>query len=226
MLIILTEFLWGACLASFITTMVSRHLLSKSRTYPAYSICDTCRQRLAFWQLIPIIGWLIQRGRCWWCHSWISPFQTVTEIFCGWLYFLFLPLSWQTLLLTTILVCGLLVLATTDWYEQWIYPTILPTLIPLAILVPHPHIWLFDLLIALLFLIIGFSPGIGLGDGEFLFLLTICLGSQAACLTILFACALSLTNRRLWQKQALPLISYLVGGLILTITLINFGWVI
>lgn len=51
---------WGACLASFINTVIWRLLNQISLFDPQRSYCDSCHQQLIWWQLIPVIGWLIQ----------------------------------------------------------------------------------------------------------------------------------------------------------------------
>lgn len=52
---------WGACLASFINTVIWRLLNQISLFDPQRSYCDSCHQQLIWWQLIPVIGWLIQK---------------------------------------------------------------------------------------------------------------------------------------------------------------------
>ena len=54
------RFIFGACWASFITTIVWRHWLNHDRPYPPYSQCENCGRRLRAWQLVPVIGWLLQ----------------------------------------------------------------------------------------------------------------------------------------------------------------------
>ena len=52
---------WGACLASFINTIIWRLLNQISLFDPQRSYCNSCHQQLTWWQLIPVIGWLIQK---------------------------------------------------------------------------------------------------------------------------------------------------------------------
>lgn len=67
----LIAFLTGSCLASFIVTMTQRHLLEMGPSSPR-SLCDHCAHPLAWWQLIPLVGFALQLGRCRWCKK-ISP---------------------------------------------------------------------------------------------------------------------------------------------------------
>lgn len=64
----LIAFLTGSCLASFIVTMTQRHLLEMGPSSPR-SLCDHCAHPLAWWQLIPLVGFALQLGRCRWCKS-------------------------------------------------------------------------------------------------------------------------------------------------------------
>jgi leader peptidase (prepilin peptidase) / N-methyltransferase len=43
------------------------------------SMCPHCHKRLKFWHLIPIISWLIQKGKCVYCKTSISPNYIVIE---------------------------------------------------------------------------------------------------------------------------------------------------
>lgn len=45
---------WGACLASFINTVIWRLLNQISLFDPQRSYCDSCHQQLIWWQLIPV----------------------------------------------------------------------------------------------------------------------------------------------------------------------------
>lgn len=62
--------LWGLLVGSFATVAVERwpamiegHLPATALWYPG-SRCPACRRPLRFWQALPLLGWLILRGRC------------------------------------------------------------------------------------------------------------------------------------------------------------------
>lgn len=57
----LIAFLTGSCLASFIVTMTQRHLLEMGPSSPR-SLCDHCAHPLAWWQLIPLVGFAFSWG--------------------------------------------------------------------------------------------------------------------------------------------------------------------
>lgn len=98
-------FLVGALLASFFSCRLYRaqHFLW---AFEPRSFCENCHQTLTFWQLIPIIGFLLQKGRCHFCQSPIAPISTLNELFFGMILSLlpfFVP---QTLWLQTFLICS------------------------------------------------------------------------------------------------------------------------
>ena len=56
-------FFWGACWASFFNVVLYRFPLGKSVVRPG-SACPQCKKAIRFYDNIPIISWLILRGRC------------------------------------------------------------------------------------------------------------------------------------------------------------------
>lgn len=48
----------------------------------ARSACDTCKTRIPAWRMIPVITFLVQRGRCHGCAAPISPLHPVGELTC------------------------------------------------------------------------------------------------------------------------------------------------
>ena len=65
----------GLCVGSFINVAYCRFY--PSQTLSVYlkelsfqrSICPCCRTKLEFWQLIPIVSWIILKRRCYYCQS-------------------------------------------------------------------------------------------------------------------------------------------------------------
>ena len=68
----------GAVVGSFIATLVLR--AGEGRSISGRSACDGCGKTLAPWELIPLVSWAIQRGRCRRCSTRIDPFHPVTEL--------------------------------------------------------------------------------------------------------------------------------------------------
>ena len=76
-------FCFGACVGSFINVVIYRLPAGMSLTTPP-SRCPTCGARLRFFQEnLPIIGWLMLRGKCRYCGVRISPQYMIIELLMG-----------------------------------------------------------------------------------------------------------------------------------------------
>jgi leader peptidase (prepilin peptidase)/N-methyltransferase len=65
----------GAWAASFVGLAAWRQPRGLSVVRPA-SFCPACRRRLAAWETLPVVGWLLVRGRCRLCRApipWTEP---------------------------------------------------------------------------------------------------------------------------------------------------------
>lgn len=75
-------FVGGLVLGSTINVIVSR--FGKLQTFlTGRSVCDHCGRRLAAWQLIPLLGFALQKGRCRFCSKAIPWRYTVVELVTG-----------------------------------------------------------------------------------------------------------------------------------------------
>lgn len=72
----------GLFLGSFYNVCVDRYLTGESIVYPP-SHCEVCSAPLRAWELIPVISWLMLRGRCAHCHARISIQYPLMEILCS-----------------------------------------------------------------------------------------------------------------------------------------------
>lgn len=65
-------FVTGACLGSFFKLVVDRYGTDESFIFkPSY--CLNCKKKLSWWQNIPMVGYLLLRGKCSFCKSKIDP---------------------------------------------------------------------------------------------------------------------------------------------------------
>jgi len=85
--------IFGLLMGSFLNVVIYRlplmidgdcHLPlgSLSLSFPA-SHCPCCKEQLKYWQNIPVISWLVLRGKCHFCHSSISIKYPLIEILCA-----------------------------------------------------------------------------------------------------------------------------------------------
>ena len=213
-------FIIGACLASFIITMTQRHLLQIG-PLTTRSLCDHCKHPLAWWQLVPLVGFTIQGGRCHWCRQRIDPWSSRCELICGTWLTLYSPSDLIEWLACLVVLSSLLTMATTDWYACWINPLTLIGLIPLPMIVLVPfsftNLWAYLLVACLLLLVALFSHGIGQGDVEWLVLVLVLCGWRCYWQTVLIGCGLAFTSPKLWRHQRLPFLPYLSLGLLVSI---------
>ncbi|MBK7405355.1 MAG: A24 family peptidase [Phycisphaerales bacterium] len=75
-------FAFGSCVGSLINVLVYRMPLGLSVVRPA-SRCPKCGHLLSWRENIPVLGWLLLRGRCRFCKSPISPEYPIVEAFVG-----------------------------------------------------------------------------------------------------------------------------------------------
>ncbi len=80
-------FIVGAVLGSFYTVIGMRRPLGKSIIKPR-SHCENCNHELKWYELIPIISYVILKGRCRKCNEEISFVYPLTEILSGILFVL------------------------------------------------------------------------------------------------------------------------------------------
>jgi leader peptidase (prepilin peptidase) / N-methyltransferase len=88
----------GACVGSFLNVVIYRLPAGISLLWPP-SRCPKCGHKLGLTENIPILGWLMLRGRCRHCHTSISARYPLVETFTAvmWLAtFWRFGATWQT----------------------------------------------------------------------------------------------------------------------------------
>src|SRR5688572_22387135 len=78
-LVLLAFALAGLMIGSFLNVCIHRLPRRESIIWPA-SHCTTCNRRLAWFENVPVISWLVLRGRCRTCHSRISVIYPLVEL--------------------------------------------------------------------------------------------------------------------------------------------------
>ncbi|WP_027339316.1 prepilin peptidase [Halonatronum saccharophilum] len=87
----LVIFIFGSIVGSFLNVVIYRLPAGKSIVFPP-SECGNCGHRLGFLDLIPIISYLLQKGRCRHCGTKFSIQYPLVEFLTG---LLFLALYWK-----------------------------------------------------------------------------------------------------------------------------------
>jgi len=78
-------FALGLAFGSFLNVCIYRLPQGMSVITPG-SACPQCKQPIRFYDNVPILSWLVLRGRCRNCRSWISPRYLVVELLTGLLF--------------------------------------------------------------------------------------------------------------------------------------------
>ncbi len=72
----------GLAFGSFLNVCLSRWPSGESIVHPR-SHCMSCGRTLAWWENVPLVGWLALRGRCRSCRAWIGWRYPLVELAVG-----------------------------------------------------------------------------------------------------------------------------------------------
>lgn len=100
-------FILGAILASFMAVIAER-LYTGQSWIQGRSMCNSCSRELTVLDLVPVVSWMVSRGRCRTCKAKVPISYTISEAVLGTLF----VLAYATIGLTLALVPFLLALAT------------------------------------------------------------------------------------------------------------------
>jgi len=81
----LAIFALGLAFGSFLNVCIYRLPQGISVVYPG-SACPQCKKTIAYYDNIPVVSWLLLRGRCRHCHARISPRYLIVELLTGVLF--------------------------------------------------------------------------------------------------------------------------------------------
>ena len=148
-ILIITGFVFiiGLCIGSFLNVVILRSLSNESIVFPP-SKCPVCGNSLKWWHNIPVLSYILLRGKCGFCHCKISPQYPIVELITGLLFTaVFLKyfvvgvatnsLNFGTLfaiLYSWIIISLLIVLAVTDIKEKIVFDAHTYSLIGMGLL--------------------------------------------------------------------------------------------
>ena len=75
-------FIFGCSMGSFVRLVADRYLREESWIFKR-SYCFHCGMKLKWISMIPLISWMIQKGKCTFCHGKIPFSYFLTELFFG-----------------------------------------------------------------------------------------------------------------------------------------------
>jgi leader peptidase (prepilin peptidase) / N-methyltransferase len=225
--------LMGASIGSFLNVCIYRLPRRESLVWPA-SHCTSCGRTLSWYENVPIVGWLVLRGRCRTCGARISIVYPIVEAITAAMFVSgYLIYGWTPLLgIRLLFACAMIVLFVIDLQHH-----ILPNVITVPGIVFGfilsfflPPGWFSSLLgIVLgggvLFAVMeiyararGFE-GLGMGDVKMLAMIGAFLGWQLMLLTLVLGSLAGsvigvalMAARRGTMKTALPFGTFLAVG--------------
>ena len=128
-------FITGLCIGSFLNVVILRTLSEESIVFPA-SKCPKCQTPLKWWHNIPVLSYILLRGKCAFCKEPISIQYPIIELITGIIYtilFMKFGVSFDTLF-ALIFAALLIVIAGTDIKEKVVYDVHTYTLIGFGLL--------------------------------------------------------------------------------------------
>lgn len=128
-------FITGLCIGSFLNVVILRTLSEESIVFPA-SKCPKCQTPLKWWHNIPVLSYILLRGKCAFCKEPISIQYPIIELITGIIYtilFMKFGVSFDTLF-AWIFAALLIVIAGTDIKEKVVYDVNTYTLIGFGLL--------------------------------------------------------------------------------------------
>ena len=120
-------FLFGLAIGSFLNCLIYR--LEHNQSFlRGRSYCPHCRHQLDLWDLIPVLSFLILRGKCRYCQQKISWQYPLVEIFTGLIFLLII--NYQLSIINFIIAPFLIIIFIYDLKhyiipDKIIYPAIL-----------------------------------------------------------------------------------------------------
>jgi len=194
-------FIIGTIFGSFLNVIIYRIPNQISIIKPR-SHCPKCKKMIPFYRNIPIISFLIQRGKCNQCNKSISFIYPLTEFIIGIIFLIGFHYFQYVEFISFILVSSLLYAISIIDYKYYIIPLELSfftllALLPNIIFSSNPLFYIYGLLVGLGYLLFIYTvtwvitkkEPLGLGDIQLIALLGLWLGPLKILITIfLSAC--------------------------------------
>ena len=193
--------LLGLAVGSFLNVCIYRLPLEQSLLFPG-SRCMTCNRSLAWYENVPVVAWLVLRGRCRTCHTGIPAVYPLVEAFTG---AMFVGAAWYYgpgwLLFSRLLLgCSLVVLFFIDLHHR-ILPNVITvpgTIVGFMLSFVTPPGWISSLIglviggliplaLAEVYLRVRKIEGLGMGDVKMLALVGAFLGWKLVLVTLVIS---------------------------------------
>jgi len=227
-------FLLGLVIGSFLNVCIYRIPEGISIITPR-SFCPNCRHQLSWLDNIPLLSYILLKGRCRYCGERISPQYPVVELVTGILFFGFFRkfgFSLDFIIFTSI--ASLLLISAFIDLRYMLLPdvTLIPCIVLSAvygIIYGFPYNFITAGIFAFMFYLLRviFKGGLGIGDVELVVIFSLMLGFYGTLLVIIISSltgtiyGLYLIKRgRAGMKTKIPFGPFLIGSFLL-VSLIN-----
>jgi len=205
---IISLFIFGLIFGSFFNVIGYRLPLEQSIVYPP-SHCPKCNKRLTVWELIPVVSYIIQLGKCRGCKQYISIKYPIFELLTGILFafsYVVFELSFD-LVISLTFISALIIIMISDFNSMTI-PDEIIIISSIAIIIELIMVERFNVvllsighgLLAVLFMLFIKMMGdfffkkesLGGGDIKLMFLIGILLGVELSIFVVMLAAFIAL----------------------------------
>ncbi len=118
-------FLYGLLIGSFLNVCIYRIPKGESITFPP-SHCPACKKPLKWYNLIPVLSYVAQRGKCGYCKEKISLQYPIIELLNGILYLLlYIKYGFTLDFFFYAIICSILIVIGLIDLKEMVIPDIL-----------------------------------------------------------------------------------------------------
>ncbi|CRK84304.1 prepilin peptidase [Neobacillus massiliamazoniensis] len=222
-------FTYGVIIGSFFNVIGLRIPLNKSIVTPR-STCPTCGHQLKAFELIPVVSYIIQEGKCRSCQCRISPIYPIMELLTG-ILFAVTPLlvGWSGELIVGLTLVSLFMIIIVSDIHYMIIPDKILIWFAVAFLLERilwPLTPWWDSLLGagigfflLLVIAIVSKGGMGFGDVKLYALLGFVLGSKLVLLSFFLSTfygavigSIALLFKIVKRRQPIPFGPFIAAG--------------
>lgn len=228
----LVLFILGTIFGSFYLVMGTR-LPLKENVITGKSRCDNCKHSLSWYEMIPIISFVVQKGKCRYCHKKIDSIHLIIEIVTGLLFvfgYYYFNISYNLFIYLVLISVTIVIFISDIKYmiildSTWIVGSIFIIVIKLltygcynTFLSILSGISLF-VIMYIIMLIGNFlfkKESLGGGDIKLSFLIGLTIGFRLGLISLIFSSFLALpyafAQLSLNKKNELPYGPFLIGS--------------
>ncbi|PAT02345.1 hypothetical protein CI105_03110 [Candidatus Izimaplasma bacterium ZiA1] len=233
-LIYIYIFIFGTIFTSFFVLLGTR--VPMKETIMGRSHCDNCKSELTLLEVIPLLGYLVNFGKCKSCKNKISLVYPLIEVLSGLLYVFFFYKYGQDMLeyiVIAVLIATMTIITVSDIYYKIVPDIILVVVFPIMFIlrILSPIEFWYDGIIGG---VLGFSimylfawygkkryktEALGGGDIKLYLIIGLFLGYKVLFLSLFFAAIIALIYAKILKKEGyLPFVPFIYIGTLISYT--------